>query len=352
VVEVEASDDKGVVKVEIYIDNALVRTFVVPPYRYTWRFTGLADSTYHIVYAKAYDADGNTTSTSVATVRVLRSVTVFAPTNLRAYSASPTSVSLLWNLSSSESEASFNNYLVQTKNPSGTIAATVNVARGVPNVTVSPLTEGVIYSFVVRSTATGGVVSSDSVSIRWSPARRYTTDSINGPPIQVYELRSTVGKAGLQFNSNNAYAMVRSLGLSNPNRFLCDIFIDSVGGGAICLKNIALLAGYPKVTVFSTEPLRDAADLNDPRLAPPDTTSYQLNRVNLPSAVVTQSKILYAKSESDNKYVRILIQRNPATGLLYFGSGSDRYVVLQLSYQNAAGNWFARPIHLQDGRAM
>jgi hypothetical protein len=159
----------------------------------------------------------------------------------------------------------------------------------------------------------------------------------------VYELRSTLGASGLQFNSNNAYARVRSLGVSNADRFLCDTYIDSVGGGAICFKNIGLLSGYPKNTFFSNEPLRDAADLNDPRSAPPDTNSYQLNRVNLPSTAMTQSKILYARSNTDNKYVRILIQRNPATGLLYYGSGSDRYVVLQLSYQNTAGNWFARP---------
>jgi hypothetical protein len=159
----------------------------------------------------------------------------------------------------------------------------------------------------------------------------------------VYELRSTLGASGLQFNSNNAYAKVRSLGVSNPDRFLCDIYIDSVGGGAICLKNISLLPGYPRNTFFSNEPLRDATDLNDPRSAPPDTNSYQLNRVDLPSTVVTQSKILYARSNTDNKYIRILIQKNPGTNLLYSGTGSDRYVTLQLSYQNTAGNWFARP---------
>jgi hypothetical protein len=269
--------------------------------------------------------------------------TIVAPTNLRAYSAGPTSVGLLWDLSTSESEASFNNYLIKAKDPSGVVSATINVAKGTPNVTVTPLLEGVIYTFVVRSTGAAGVVSSDSASVRWSPARRYTQDSTNGTNIQVYELRSTLGASGLQFNSNNTYAKVRSLSASNPDRFLCDLYVDSVGGGAICLKNIGLLSGYPRNTFFSNEPLRDATDLNDPRSNPPDTNSYQLNRVNLPSTAVTQSKILYARSNTDNKYVRILIQRNQATGLLYSGSGSDRYVTLQLSYQNTAGNWFARP---------
>jgi hypothetical protein len=274
------------------------------------------------------------------------SPTFSAPTNLRAFSASPTSVGLVWNLSASESESSFNNYLIKVKNPVGATVATLNVAKGTPNTTVGSLTEGVIYTFVVWSTGAAGVVSADSASVRWSPARRYTQDSVTGPPIQVYELRSTLGASGLQFNSNNAYARVRSLSVTNPDRFLCDVYVDSVGGGAICLKNIGLLSGYPRNTFFSNEPLRDATDLNDPRSAPPDTTSYQLNRVDIPAIVVTQSKILYARSNTDNKYVRILIQRNQATGLLYSGSGSDRYVTIQLSYQNTAGNWFAMPVRI------
>lgn len=268
---------------------------------------------------------------------------IVAPTNLRAFSAGPASVGLLWNLSTSENEASFSSYQVTAKEPSGTIASTISVAKGTPNTVVTSLTEGVIYTFVVRSTGTGGVISADSASVRWSPARRYTTDSTNGPPIQVYELRSTLGASGLQFNSNNTYAIVRSLNAGNPDRFLCDLYVDSVAAGGICLKNIGLLSGYPRNTFFSNEPLRDAADLNDPRSAPPDTNSYQLNRVNLPVGTVAQSQILYAKSMTDNKYVRILIIRNQATGLLYSGSGNDRYVTLQLSYQNAAGNWYATP---------
>ncbi|MBM2841733.1 MAG: Fibronectin type-III protein [Bacteroidetes bacterium] len=267
--------------------------------------------------------------------------TIVAPTNLRAFSVGPTSVGLIWSLSTSEAEASFNNYVVRAKDPSGTISGTINVPKGTPNVTFTPLLEGIIYTFVIRSSGTGGTVSSDSASVRWSPARRFLTDSTNGPPIQVYELRSTLGASGLQFSSSSgAYARVRSLGTGNPDRFLCDIYIDSVGGGAICLKNIALL-GYPRNTFFSTD-VRDALDLNDPQSAPPDTTSYQLNRINLPTTTVTQAKVLYART-SDNHYVRILVQKNLSTNLLYSGSGSDRYVVLQLSYQNTAGNWFAKP---------
>ncbi|MEK9137891.1 MAG: hypothetical protein AAB393_12270, partial [Bacteroidota bacterium] len=155
------------------------------------------------------------------------------------------------------------------------------------------------------------------------------------------ERPSTLGASGLQFSSAGGYAKVRSLSVGNPDRVLCDVFADSVVGGAVALKNVALL-GYPRNTFFYSE-MRDASDLNDPQSAPPDTGSYQSNRVNIPAGAVAQSKIIYARSTTDNKYVRILVQRNPATGLLYSGSGNDRYVTLQLSYQNTPGNWFAKP---------
>jgi hypothetical protein len=267
--------------------------------------------------------------------------TLHAPTGLMAYSASATSVTLQWTLSTSESDAEFTNYVVNAKDPSGIVAVSLNVPKGTPNVTVTPLVEGIIYTFVVRAAGTDGTVSSDSASIRWSPARRYPTDSTNGPPIQVYDLHSTLGASGLQFGSSGGYAKVRSLSVDNPDRILCDIYVDSTGGGSLCLKNIALLAGYPKNTYFSTN-TRDAVDLNDLQIVPPDSTSYQLNRVDIPTSTVTQSKILYARSMTSNKYIRILVQRNPGTGYLYYGSGSDRYVVLQLSYQNAVGNPYAR----------
>ena len=45
-VQVEATDDKGVVKVEIYVDNQIPQggTLLVAPYNYTWNTSGYADS--------------------------------------------------------------------------------------------------------------------------------------------------------------------------------------------------------------------------------------------------------------------------------------------------------------------
>jgi len=267
---------------------------------------------------------------------------IVAPTNLRAFSAGPASVGLQWSLSTSESDPSFVDYSLKVKNPGGSIISSQSVSKGSPQATVTGLSEGVIYTFVLRSTATGGVVSADSASISWSPARRLTTDSTNGPPIQVYEFASSSGASGLQFNSVGGYARTQSLNVSNPDRVLADVFLQTNGDGSISLNNMATSGvGSAKNTFFSSV-TRDASDLDDPQLAPPLTSTYTLNTVTIPSATATQAKILYARSVTDDKYVRILVQRNPATSLLYYSTSPNRYVRVQISYQNTAGNFFAK----------
>jgi len=96
VIEVDASDDKGVVRVEIYIDNNLDsnRVFVVTPYRYVWYVSLLPDSSTHTIYAKAYDGDGHVSSSRVINVRVIKFP---PPSNLVATSLSDSSVALNWN---------------------------------------------------------------------------------------------------------------------------------------------------------------------------------------------------------------------------------------------------------------
>jgi len=73
-IEADAADDKGVVKVEIYIDNAAgdFRTFYAKPYKYTWLTNQAADGSTHTLYAKAYDADGNSTTSDVVNITVYR----------------------------------------------------------------------------------------------------------------------------------------------------------------------------------------------------------------------------------------------------------------------------------------
>jgi hypothetical protein len=268
-----------------------------------------------------------------------------APTNLRAFSASINSVGLLWDLSASESDTGFANYQLKVKDPVGAVAATQTISKGNPTTVVASLSEGVLYTFVLRSSGTGGVLSADSASVIWSPARRVTTDSLGGPPIQVYEFASSAGASGLQFYSvASGAARTQSLKPSNPDRALSDIFLQTNVDLSISLNNMVSSGlASPKNTVFSTV-VRDAIDLDDPQLTPPSISTYTLLTVPIPATTVSQAKIFYAKSVTDNRFVRILVKRNPVTNLLYSGASPNRYVTVQLSYQDSTGNMYCRPI--------
>jgi len=72
-IEIEATDNDGVARVEFYIDGAHVpgADDASPPYEYTWRPTGLTMASEHAVFAVAYDAAGNSTATDTVTVHYL-----------------------------------------------------------------------------------------------------------------------------------------------------------------------------------------------------------------------------------------------------------------------------------------
>ncbi|MBI5476570.1 MAG: hypothetical protein HY964_07510 [Ignavibacteriales bacterium] len=94
VIEVEATDDKGITRVEIYIDNILdtSRVIIIKPYRWIWDVQDLQDSSVHIIYAKAFDADGNVSSSSVITVTIFK----LTPSNLHVLTINEDEIVLQW----------------------------------------------------------------------------------------------------------------------------------------------------------------------------------------------------------------------------------------------------------------
>ncbi|HSX52955.1 MAG TPA: Ig-like domain-containing protein, partial [Patescibacteria group bacterium] len=64
-----ASDNVGVAKVEFYIDSTLVSTVTASPYNYSWNTATVANGS-HALTAKAYDAAGNSTTSSAVNISV------------------------------------------------------------------------------------------------------------------------------------------------------------------------------------------------------------------------------------------------------------------------------------------
>lgn len=69
IVTASASDNVAVTKVEFYVDNILAATDTTSPYSFSWDTTTNSNAS-HALYAKAYDAAGNSGNSSTITVTV------------------------------------------------------------------------------------------------------------------------------------------------------------------------------------------------------------------------------------------------------------------------------------------
>lgn len=99
IVLIEASDDRGIARVELYIDGVMPPggKLLYEPYEYLWNTQQYADSTTHILYAKAYDTDSNVTVSQKVTIVTNR----FSPSNLKATILSDTLIRFSWDDNSS-----------------------------------------------------------------------------------------------------------------------------------------------------------------------------------------------------------------------------------------------------------
>src|SRR5262249_40885664 len=69
-----ASDNVGVTRVDFYVDNALAGSVAASPYNLSYDSTKLTNGS-HSIYAKAFDAAGNSANSSTANVTVSNSTT-------------------------------------------------------------------------------------------------------------------------------------------------------------------------------------------------------------------------------------------------------------------------------------
>lgn len=72
-VNVNATDNIGVTKVDLFVNNALVASDVTPAYSFSWDSTKVADGAVNLV-AKAYDAAGNIATSTTVTVTAANAV--------------------------------------------------------------------------------------------------------------------------------------------------------------------------------------------------------------------------------------------------------------------------------------
>ncbi len=95
-VEIEATDDKGIARVELYLDyklDSINRIWTAPPYIWRLSLDSLRDSTVHSLYAFAYDVEGNKKRSDFVASYVRK---FLAPLNLSVKYITKDSLELNW----------------------------------------------------------------------------------------------------------------------------------------------------------------------------------------------------------------------------------------------------------------
>jgi len=257
-------------------------------------------------------------------------------TNLKAYSASATSVGLNWTATTSASSADFSDYQVTVKQGGAVVGTPATVAKTQTATVISGLTEGTIYTFEVVARAVSGSTtstSSEAATIQWSPAKRLTQDS--GLPIKVYETTSSVGGSGLIFY-NPAVSGPQAV---PQNTSTIDMYVHTEPAG-VSMKSASEYNAAWHYTRFSTFTV-NTASLDDPQTVPPDTSTFTQTIVTIDSAAVTASRIYYFKG-NDGNYGRLLVKMNPVTNSLVWGTSPDQYLNMEISYQSMPYVRFAK----------
>ena len=143
--EVEANDNKGITKVEFYLDNEIKKDWILPPYKITWSLAGQNDSTKHSIYFKAYDADGNVVSSNIIMILARK---LMAPSNLIVEELVTNQVKLAWKDNSNIEEE----YEIEMKVNTRTFVKIGIAAKNTQNITISNSFEyDSTYQFRVRA---------------------------------------------------------------------------------------------------------------------------------------------------------------------------------------------------------
>ncbi len=274
-----------------------------------------------------------------------------APTNLMALSVNESTIHLKYDISTSETNSLFQDYLLTYNEVGSTSTKTMAVARGVNPIIVPELNEGKIYEFKLIARYTNGEVSSGAATVKWSPAARFEK-SVFDPdaPIRVYETASNFG-SGLQiYNSSQNGPMSRTI--ANSGDWDLGIRTDGmvVNFGSATKLNYNY-STTPQPTFMFTEYYL-ASSLNavfDSKAMDEGdrNTKYVEVTIDLATISGTQNAIFYVRKYQPGQplynYAKIMLVRNPISGGFLHGNSPNRHIIVHVSYQRVADVPYAKP---------
>ncbi|PLX26423.1 MAG: hypothetical protein C0600_10815 [Ignavibacteria bacterium] len=268
---------------------------------------------------------------------------VAAPTSLMAASDDG-AVILSWTPSIDETADNFGSYDIVVLNLATNETGTpITAGKGVSSAVINGLTNGVRYQFTMRSVTTLGNQSTDFATIEWSPAVRQNQDN-NGLPIKVYATTSTTFNSAVDlYNDNGDAEVIPQSGQTFTERG--DLYVYAASSNAtLSIISPAEANNQGLETQFSNASPVDVDDL-DNQLAtePPAGSTYTQKDITLDNGGVSSGRIYWGRlvRGTDYYYFRMLIKKG-TNGKLVQGTGNDRFIEMNVSFQNAVNNPFAK----------
>ncbi|MCX6155386.1 MAG: fibronectin type III domain-containing protein [Candidatus Kapabacteria bacterium] len=252
------------------------------------------------------------------------------PTNIMATSINESTVKLKWTASVSEKDTNFKGYILEISSASGGPMTPMNILKSQNPISITNLTEGVVYTFSLKSVTNDGMKSDMAASVNWAPARRFTT-----PSIRVYEFQSTRG-SGLELLNATDNAP-KCLTVIDGDRW--DLALDT--------RNDSNEVGSPKASGYTDANYK----FNNGKLAK-DFTIYKVidNVTSLDDiydsqaidkyadsaqkmvnfTTKTKGFVMLAKTQEGN-FAKIFVKDN--SGVILQGTAKDRFIECEISYQ-------------------
>lgn len=263
------------------------------------------------------------------------------PTNVKAYSDDK-SVGLEWTPSVNELESNFKGYVIRVRAANTTDTMYYELNQKANGVIINQLTNGTIYEFFVHGATTKGKLSSNYTKITWAPAVRQMNDK-DGNVIKVYATTSSLPSAIDIYNPSGKAEVISQSGAEFAARGDLFVFAEN-NNDALQIRAPQSAVGNPgPETKFYPDPV-NADNLNDYSMTSPFATgSYTATSLGIATGPSSTGKLYFGKlvRNEGEYFFRMLVLRG-SNGSLVQGSGDDRYVQLEFSYQTSPDVKYAK----------
>jgi hypothetical protein len=260
-----------------------------------------------------------------------------APSNAMATSKNNTSVIVKWTPSTDSKVVRHKVYIYQGSGAKGAYPTTTKTED---RMTITGLTEGVVYTFIVKAVTASGMESIEDVSVDWSPASRFYENTST----KIYEFDSDLG-SGLDLYDAAAGGPVNRKATEKSK---WNIGIDTRNGKLLFQSGSEITVGSTNAqeTHISLDYFDNALSLDNVFDSKAFTTgNFAARSIELLESEFNGEGVVFIvrtsePGQTEYNYAKVLIKKDG--GKFLQGTSPNRYIDCIISYQKVAGVPYAR----------